>query len=64
MRPVGHGEHGGGVYGNHDAVACGRASGGDFHEAARRAALWTRDRISAESRDYLACLPSSLDAGG
>jgi diadenosine tetraphosphatase ApaH/serine/threonine PP2A family protein phosphatase len=54
----------GGVYGNHDAVACGRASGGDFHDAARRAAFWTREQITAESRDYLACLPSSLDTGG
>ncbi len=54
----------GGVYGNHDAVACGRASGRDFHEAARKAALWSRDRISGESREYLACLPASLDAGG
>jgi diadenosine tetraphosphatase ApaH/serine/threonine PP2A family protein phosphatase len=54
----------GGVYGNHDAVACGRATGKDFHEAARRAALWSRERLSAESRAYLAGLPSSFDAGG
>jgi len=54
----------GGVYGNHDAVACGRASGEDFHEAARKAALWSRDRISADSREYLSRLPASLDAGG
>jgi predicted phosphodiesterase len=37
----------GGVYGNHDAVACGRATGRDFHEAARKAALWSRDHIDA-----------------
>jgi len=54
----------GGVYGNHDAVACGRATGKDFHEAARRAALWSRDRLSIESREYLASLPPSLDVEG
>lgn len=54
----------GGVYGNHDAVACGRKQGKDFHEAARRAALWSRERLSPESREYLAGLPSSLQAEG
>jgi diadenosine tetraphosphatase ApaH/serine/threonine PP2A family protein phosphatase len=47
----------GGVSGNHDAVACGRATGRNFHAAARKAALWSRDRISPESRDYLSGLP-------
>jgi len=47
----------GGVAGNHDAVACGRAEGRNFHAAARRAALWSRDRISTESREYLSRLP-------
>jgi len=42
-----------GVSGNHDAVACGRAAGRNFHAAARKAALWSRDRISPECRDYL-----------
>jgi diadenosine tetraphosphatase ApaH/serine/threonine PP2A family protein phosphatase len=46
-----------GVSGNHDAVACGRATGRNFHAAARKAALWSRDRISPESRDYLSSLP-------
>lgn len=54
----------GGVYGNHDAVACGRRQGKDFHEAARKAALWSRERLSPESREYLAGLPSSLRAEG
>ncbi|MEW6719593.1 MAG: metallophosphoesterase family protein [Thermodesulfobacteriota bacterium] len=54
----------GGVCGNHDAVACGRASGLDFHEAARTAALWSRERISEPSRLYLAALPSRLNAEG
>ena len=47
----------GGISGNHDAVACGRATGRNFHAGARKAALWSRDRISRESRDYLAGLP-------
>jgi diadenosine tetraphosphatase ApaH/serine/threonine PP2A family protein phosphatase len=54
----------GGVYGNHDAVACGRASGGNFHLAARVAAFWSREQLSAESREYLAGLPSRLEIEG
>ncbi len=54
----------GGVCGNHDAVACGRAKGRDFHEAARKAALWSKDHLSGGSREYLADLPPTLDAGG
>ena len=46
-----------GVSGNHDAVACERATGRNFHAAARKAALWARDRISPEGRDYLSRLP-------
>jgi predicted phosphodiesterase len=46
-----------GVSGNHDAVACGRSAGRNFHAAARKAALWSRDRISPESRGYLSLLP-------
>lgn len=49
-----------GVAGNHDAVACGRASGRNFHAAARMAALWSRDRISPEGREYLSRLPVQL----
>lgn len=53
-----------GVSGNHDAVACGRATGRNFHAAARRAALWSRDRISPEARDYLFRLPVQLSVEG
>jgi diadenosine tetraphosphatase ApaH/serine/threonine PP2A family protein phosphatase len=53
-----------GVSGNHDAVACGRATGRNFHTAARRAALWSRDRISPEARDYLFRLPVQLSVEG
>jgi predicted phosphodiesterase len=54
-----------GVSGNHDAVACGRATGRNFHAAARKAALWSRDRISPESREYLSLLPvqRSIEGG-
>jgi len=46
-----------GISGNHDAVVCGRATGRNFHAAARNAAFWSRDRISPESRGYLSGLP-------
>jgi diadenosine tetraphosphatase ApaH/serine/threonine PP2A family protein phosphatase len=46
-----------GVTGNHDAVACGRATGRNLHAAARMAALWSRNHISPEGRDYLSRLP-------
>ncbi|MGE5248334.1 MAG: metallophosphoesterase family protein [Verrucomicrobiota bacterium] len=51
----------GGVLGNHDAVACGRSGGENFHEAARVAALWSRDHLSAECRGFLSRLPPRLD---
>ena len=54
----------GGVSGNHDAVACGRSAGRNFHAAARRAALWSRDRISPGSSDYLSQLPVQLSVEG
>jgi predicted phosphodiesterase len=54
----------GGVAGNHDAVACGRATGENFHEAARIAALWSRDRLSGASREFLAGLPARFDMEG
>ena len=54
----------GGVYGNNDSVACGRASGRDFNEAARKAALWSRAHLSSESKEYLARLPSRFEVVG
>jgi len=53
-----------GVSGNHDAVACGRTTGRNFHAAARRAALWSRDRISPESSAYLSRLPVQCSVEG
>ncbi len=54
-----------GISGNHDAVACGRSTGGAFHAAARKAALWSRERISPASRGYLGGLPvqRSIEGG-
>ncbi len=54
----------GGVRGNHDAVACGRATGENFHKAARVAALWSRDHLSAASREFLAELPARFEVEG
>ncbi|MCL2102757.1 MAG: metallophosphatase family protein [Syntrophorhabdaceae bacterium] len=54
----------GGVYGNHDEVACDLAEGENFQEAAREAALWSRDHLSGESKEYLAGLPSRFEVFG
>ncbi len=45
------------VAGNHDRVAAGIAEPDLFGAVARRAVLWTRARISAETRAFLAGLP-------
>jgi predicted phosphodiesterase len=54
----------GGVAGNHDAVACGRSNGENFHKAARIAALWSREHLSGASRAFLAGLPARFDVEG
>ncbi|APR80566.1 Diadenosine tetraphosphatase [Minicystis rosea] len=45
------------IAGNHDRVAAGLDQPDGFGEVARRAVLWTRDRLSEQSRAYLAALP-------
>jgi len=45
------------VRGNHDKVAIGLDDGRDFNQAAQRTALWTREQLSPENRDYIAKLP-------
>ena len=45
------------VRGNHDRVASGLTDGRDFNYAAREAALWTRERFTVGSKDYVAHLP-------
>ncbi|OFV92962.1 MAG: hypothetical protein A3G76_03495 [Acidobacteria bacterium RIFCSPLOWO2_12_FULL_65_11] len=45
------------VRGNHDKVACGIEPAEEFNSIARNAALWTRDVLTQEHRDWLAGLP-------
>ncbi len=54
-----------GVFGNHDAVACGKADGTFFHRLALEAVRWSASRLSDEAVSYLAGLParSSMDEG-
>ena len=51
------------VAGNHDLAACGRMEVDEFNPAAARAALWTREQLSADERAFLADLPLTLAAG-
>ena len=41
------------IRGNHDRVAAGLDDGEGFNNAAKTAALWTRDRLSAPNRNFL-----------
>lgn len=45
------------IRGNHDRVASGIDDGSGFNHAARYAALWTRDKLSAPNRRFLFSLP-------
>jgi len=46
------------VRGNHDKVAAGIEDSSGFNAVARRAAVWTRDALSPENRQYLVSLPA------
>src|SRR5215471_9869103 len=46
------------VRGNHDRVCCGLASALGFNPVARAAAMWTRDEMTAENREWLAAVPA------
>jgi diadenosine tetraphosphatase ApaH/serine/threonine PP2A family protein phosphatase len=46
------------IRGNHDKVAAGIASAGDFHDQARRAIEWTTRALSADGLTRLAALPA------
>jgi predicted phosphodiesterase len=50
----------GGILGNHDAVACGKAGGEFFNAPARVAAQWSAEHLSSRSREYLKSLPDRL----
>lgn len=52
-----------GVLGNHDQVAVGRLGAEMFNHDARTAIEWTRDRIAATTREWLAALPDRLVEG-
>jgi predicted phosphodiesterase len=45
------------IRGNHDKVSCGLEEPEGFNPAARTAALWTRDRLTPENREYLRGMP-------
>lgn len=47
-----------GVRGNHDKVCCGLTDPLMFNPAAREAALWTREHLSAESLQWLRAQPA------
>ncbi len=48
------------IIGNHDAVACGLREPNNFNSLAKRAALWTREQLTNESRTFLRNLPKEL----
>jgi predicted phosphodiesterase len=45
------------VRGNHDRVCCGLTSALGFNPVARAAAMWTREEMTKENRDWLAAVP-------
>ena len=51
------------ILGNHDAVACGLEEPWGFNPVALFAAMWTRDGLSQENRDWLESLPDALNFG-
>ena len=46
------------IRGNHDKAGSGLANAEDFNPVARNAALWTRDQLRPELREYLEKLPT------
>lgn len=52
------------IAGNHDLAAIGRKDTEHFGAAARVAIDWTRPRLSAANRDFLAGLPLTMRVGG
>ena len=47
--------------GNHDKAACGLTEPVDFNSTARRAVLWTREKLTPESREFLRGLPEEAE---
>ncbi len=52
------------VMGNHDAVACGLEEPECFNPVARAAALWTREALTPENREFLRGLPAHAEVEG
>jgi diadenosine tetraphosphatase ApaH/serine/threonine PP2A family protein phosphatase len=52
------------LVGNHDLVALGALTVGDFNEEAAAAALWTSDALTDESRAFLRSLEPQATAAG
>lgn len=48
------------IMGNHDRVASGIEEPGHFNAAAKRAILWTREKLTDENRDWLFSLSDRL----
>lgn len=46
------------IRGNHDKAGCGLEDPSDFNPVARSAALWTREQLRPENREYLQKLPT------
>ncbi|HTS13688.1 MAG TPA: metallophosphoesterase family protein [Candidatus Limnocylindrales bacterium] len=46
------------IRGNHDKAVSGAANADDFNPVARAAALWTRERLRPENREWLEHLPT------
>ena len=45
------------IRGNHDKACCGVSDAENFNQVAQTAALWTRQRLTAENLAYLRALP-------
>jgi predicted phosphodiesterase len=48
------------IAGNHDWAAVGKLSIDQFNAYAKAAALWTRDQLSQDHKDFLAALPLTI----
>ena len=46
------------IRGNHDKTGSGLESAEDFNPMAREAAMWTREKLSPDNREYLEKLPA------
>lgn len=51
------------ILGNHDAVACGIEEPWGFNPVALAAAMWTREHLSEENKEWLRSLPDALNFG-